>query len=183
MQNAACIPLYSIGTRRTAFTTHFQIIFQKTKRAPFLVKRRRSSQSSNETIGQIKKPTNQTDAIILQDITPKCSRQVWFRTALGSSVIMTVSACSIRNRCIQFKSGFLLWLYSNTMHVRCQERSFDFNKFQLLAQIWKNVCSIIIRVHKKSASLHIEDLQIELKLYCVAVVLSLLCHNQCMLYN
>lgn len=32
MQIAACTPLYSIGTRRTAFTTHFQIIFQKTKK-------------------------------------------------------------------------------------------------------------------------------------------------------
>ncbi len=107
----------------------------KTKRAPFLVKRRRSSKSSYETIGQIKKPTNQTDVIIPQDRTQKCSRQVWFRTALGSSVIMTVSACSIRNRYIQFSAGFLLWLYSNTVHVQCQERSFDFNKFQSLAQI------------------------------------------------
>lgn len=97
---------YSIGTGRRGFTTLFQNVFQKTKRAPFLGRRRRSSKSSYETIGQIKKPTNQTDVIIPQDRTQKCSRQVWFRTALGSSVIVTVSACSIRNRCIQFKQDF-----------------------------------------------------------------------------
>lgn len=106
MQIAVHKTFYSIGSGRSVFTTLFQNNFQKTKRAPFLVKRRRSSKSSYETIGQIKKPTNQTDTIILQDRTPKYSRQVWFRTALGSSVIKTVSACSIRNRNIQFKQDF-----------------------------------------------------------------------------
>ena len=107
MQIAVCTPLYSIGTRRTAFTTHFQIIFQKTKRAPFLAKRRRSSKSSYETIGQIKKAAESNRHNYPYRIEHQSVHViVWFRTVLGSSVIKTVSACSIRNRNIQFKQDF-----------------------------------------------------------------------------
>ena len=47
-------PFYSVGSGRSVFTTLFQNNFQKTKRAPFLAKRRRSSKSSYETIGKQK---------------------------------------------------------------------------------------------------------------------------------